>query len=490
MTMGRPIAIALAFGALAFAALAPLTVEHEVGAVPAPPNDDFADAVAISSLPFNDLDVDTSAATMETDEPSPSLGDCTGVSKTVWYTFTPATNLVLQGDTFGSSFDTVLAAYTEASLPTLTNVDCNDDDAGLESLQSQVIFSAMAGVTYRFQVGGFPGIDESGSLDFHLAVASAPNNDDFDDAEAIAAIPFEVGPYSTAAATTHADEPPSCVTIGKTVWYDFTPSVDTFLRADTFGSVYNTVLAVYAGASLPTLFSIACNDDASGFFQSQVEFSAMGGVTYHFQVGGFSGESGNLVFHLAQTPPDDDADGDGVQNAVESACGSNAANAASLPERIDGTFATVDDDADTLADEALPAGGNTYDCDRDGFVGTSESSIGTNDQDPCGNNGWPADLNPGSPDPTDNKLTIGDFNSFLFPLRSVNDGHGTFNKFGHPVPDSDPNIARWNLDPNSVIDIADWNALSPGVNSPTARPPMFGGQPAFFTNGGQCPWPP
>jgi hypothetical protein len=34
------------------------------------------------------------------------------------------------------------------------------------------------------------------------------------------------------------------------------------------------------------------------------------------------------------------------------------------------------------------------------------------------------------------------------------------------------------------------NALNPAVNAPTARPPMFGGLPAFFTNGGQCPYPP
>jgi hypothetical protein len=111
------------------------------------------------------------------------------------------------------------------------------------------------------------------------------------------------------------------------------------------------------------------------------------------------------------------------------------------------------------------------------------------DQDPCGNNGWPADLIN-----NDNILNIGDFNSFLFPLRSLDDGHGTFNKFGHTVPDSDPNIARWNLDPAgpgaATINIGDLNALNPSVLASTARPPMFGGLPAFFTNGGQCPYPP
>ena len=89
-------------------------------------------------------------------------------------------------------------------------------------------------------------------------------------------------------------------------------------------------------------------------------------------------------------------------------------------------------------------------------------------------------------------LNIGDFNSFLFPTR----GDGSFNKFGHPVPDpNDSNIDRWNLEsigPGAItINIADLNALNPAVNAPTARPPMFGGQPAFFADAGNgvggCP---
>ncbi len=179
-----------------------------------------------------------------------------------------------------------------------------------------------------------------------------------------------------------------------------------------------------------------------------------------------------------------DRDCDGVSDAAEPPCGAQPLNAASRPERTDGVFAGVDDDGDTQIDEALPAGSEAYDCDGDGFVGTSESHVGTSDQDPCGGTGWPADLD--SLGGSANVLNIGDFNSFIFPLR----GDGSFNKFGHPVPDAaDPNIARWNLDPNGTINIGDINALNPAVLASTARPPMFGGRPAFFTNGGQCPWP-
>jgi glucose/arabinose dehydrogenase len=184
----------------------------------------------------------------------------------------------------------------------------------------------------------------------------------------------------------------------------------------------------------------------------------------------------NAIYRLTS-----DGDGDLISNVAEFACGSDAASAASLPERIDGAFVDADDDGDTQVDEPLPVGAEAYDCDGDGFAGTRESSIGTNDQDPCGNNGWPADLADAH-----NALNIGDYNSFLFPLR----GDGSLNKFGHAVPDvNDPNLARWDLDANNVVSIGDLNALNPAVRASTARPPMFGGLPAFFTNGGQCPWP-
>src|SRR5437870_2093012 len=78
----------------------------------------------------------------------------------------------------------------------------------------------------------------------------APANDNFADATVIAAIPFSDGPFSTAGATTEPGEPSPCGTIGTTVWYSFTPTQNGTIGADTFGSDYDTVLAVYTGNSL------------------------------------------------------------------------------------------------------------------------------------------------------------------------------------------------------------------------------------------------
>jgi subtilisin-like proprotein convertase family protein len=189
-------------------------------------------------------------------------------------------------------------------------------------------------------------------------------------------------------------------------------------------------------------------------------------------------------------PCDPNDDNDTIFDAAESACGSDPLDAGSVPERAD---VPGDENGDTLADEPLPPGAEAHDCDGDGFIGSDEGWITTSDQDPCGNEGWPADLVENS-----NKLNIADFNSFLRP-GAPNDGHFddsvgpglSWAYFGHTVPDAGRvNEERWDLVPDGSINIADMNALNPGVDATTSRPPMFAGQPAFFTNLGQCPWSP
>ena len=193
-----------------------------------------------------------------------------------------------------------------------------------------------------------------------------------------------------------------------------------------------------------------------------------------------------------------DTDGDFLTDQTEYYCGSPPGDVSKRHERLD---LAGDDDGDTAIDEPLPAGSAAFDCDGDGWPGNQENLIyldapGTaRDQDACGNNGWPADLAP----PGNNTVNIQDLNSFLAPNRP-DDGHGTFNKFGHPLDDDgdtviDAAMARWNLQmpphaASTLINIGDLNALITGAAGSPARPPMFGGQQAFFTNGGMCPWPP
>ncbi len=128
-----------------------------------PANDDFDSAVVIPGIPYSDA-LDTSGATTSADDP-----DCVGQGPTVWYTFTPSTDMRLAANTFGSDYDTTLSVYN-GSRGALIQIACNDDAFGL---QSQVAFDALAGETYYFMVGAFAG-GPGGNLVFYLDIAGPP----------------------------------------------------------------------------------------------------------------------------------------------------------------------------------------------------------------------------------------------------------------------------------------------------------------------------
>jgi hypothetical protein len=102
-----------------------------------PPNDDFADATAFTSVPFSDSP-DLTAATVEPDEPI-SCG--ASFSQSAWYAFTPATS-----GSFGAYGISNVAVYTGTSLGDLTNVACADWPG--------LYFWAETGTTYYLQIWG------------------------------------------------------------------------------------------------------------------------------------------------------------------------------------------------------------------------------------------------------------------------------------------------------------------------------------------------
>ena len=99
---------------------------------------------------------------------------------------------------------------------------------------------------------------------------------------------------------------------GATVWFKLTPGT-TAITIVTFGSTYDSVLAVYTGSAVNGLTPVVCNDDTGGL-QSRITFNATSGTTYYVQVGGYSGASGNLIVHLGRGAPANDSFG--AANAV------------------------------------------------------------------------------------------------------------------------------------------------------------------------------
>lgn len=136
-------------------------------ALAAPPsNDGFNSATVIADLPFHDA-IDTSQATRAGSDP-----DCTGANDghTVWYSFTSSTDVDISANTFGSSYDTTLSAYT-GTRTSLTLIACSDDTAG--TAQSAILFTASAGVTYHLMVAAFDG-NLGGAMELSVVVAPPP----------------------------------------------------------------------------------------------------------------------------------------------------------------------------------------------------------------------------------------------------------------------------------------------------------------------------
>ncbi|OGO50033.1 MAG: hypothetical protein A2148_02980 [Chloroflexi bacterium RBG_16_68_14] len=289
------------------------------GADPAcgiPANDDRADAVVVAALPFTDGPFIMKNATSESGEPRPSCA-YGGVEATVWYRFTPTEDAVLIADTIGSNFDTILAVWAESG-SRLREVGC---DYGYDGAiyQARIAFRATAGQTYYFQLGGFPFYARGlPSLAFHLVAGVPPANDQYTDVTTIAALPF-TDTADTDAATTQFGEPRSGCSyydgVSSTVWYRFTPSQDALLLADTTGSDFDTVLAVWTQSKFG-LAEVACTS-GYGYYGPPTElppgarlaFQATAGQTYYFQLGGlpYGRSFGNLTFHLeVGIPPAND----------------------------------------------------------------------------------------------------------------------------------------------------------------------------------------
>ena len=142
-----------------------------------------------------------------------------------------------------------------------------------------------------------------------------PVNDDFDDAIELVGQDVSRPDDSNAGATKetgeddHGGQPG-----GATVWYRWTPSISRPVTIDTFGSNFDTNLAVYTGSSVDGLELIKTNDDSGapeGPFQSRLSFDASAGTTYRIVVDGYRSTDGTIAqgtvgLNLEQLPPPPD----------------------------------------------------------------------------------------------------------------------------------------------------------------------------------------
>ncbi len=280
-----------------------------------PANDEFATPEVLSPTPMTAGGI-TRLATKQAGEPS-HAGDPGGHS--LWFSWTPSSSGPVDISACGSTreIDTLLAVYTGATADALTPVASNDDAAGPPPNQlcefsrgnSEVVFVAVAGATYRIAVDG-----KGGSIGrFGLAFERGPANDDFSAPQSLSTGLPSYGSAVTKLATKRAGEPSHAGDAGgHSVWFTWTPSSSGQVAASTcayYGDLEPTV-AVYTGSALDSLTPVVSADDDPGggcrAAGSEAQFSAVAGTTYRIAVDGKGGSSGGFQLILEGVSANDD----------------------------------------------------------------------------------------------------------------------------------------------------------------------------------------
>jgi len=141
------------------------------------PKPNFDDMFALRGIVTGLTNSIAGTNTTYTREPGEPLHDGVPGSHSGWLSWTAPASGICAMDTFGSTFDTVLAVYTNKppSIQAVTNLlrVVSNDDADDSTLLSRVSFQAIAGVTYQIAVDGYDlGPEPSGSINFHVNLLS------------------------------------------------------------------------------------------------------------------------------------------------------------------------------------------------------------------------------------------------------------------------------------------------------------------------------
>ena len=174
------------------------------------------------------------------------------------------------------------------------------------------------------------------------------------------------------------------------VWFRYTAAETGFVRADTCGTSWDTVLSVHTGCRGTAANELACNDDACGF-QSVIEFAVTAGTSYLIRVAGFQGATGPFTLTVAPVAA---VEGDNCTEATEIGDGTWAGDTSQANNDGDASCGNSSNSPDvwfsyTAAKDGLvevKTCGTTWDTVvsvHTGCPGTSANELTCND-DTCG----------------------------------------------------------------------------------------------------------
>jgi hypothetical protein len=262
-----------------------------------PPNDSFADAISITSSPF-EASIgagEFTASTLETGEPIPTCAaGFDNFPGSAWYRFAPVADSQVVIPSFDSNGQ--LGIYDGTQLTGLSQVGCINGSGNGR-------FSAQAGHTYYLQVYGATAGNTVLSLTFDVP----PPNDAFADRISLQDLPAPVTADLTIATTESGEPLPSCAPGGRaTAWWTFTPPADGILQlTDDNPGLF---IAAYEGSTLSTLDEIGCTT-----WYNTLTLPVTAGHAVAIQAGAVFFEPTTMGFtaSFAESPVNDD-----IANAV------------------------------------------------------------------------------------------------------------------------------------------------------------------------------
>jgi subtilisin family serine protease len=271
-----------------------------------PANDDFVNAVELLGTAASVTSSNVSA-TREEGEPGHTLLNAGG--KSVWWSWQAPEDGILTVNTDGSDFDTLLGVYTGLTVTALTPI-ASDDDSG-EGSRSSVTLIVERNQTYHIAVDGFSG--DSGQIRLNLSFIPPPpppGNDDFANAFVLNG-PSNAVSASNISATKQTGEPEHAGNAGgRSVWWTWPAPSSGTTTVKTDDSNFDTTLAVYTGATVSNLTTVASDDDSGEGVRSLVTFNASAGSVYQIAVDGYDGAFGDIalkvVLEVMPPPPAND----------------------------------------------------------------------------------------------------------------------------------------------------------------------------------------
>ena len=253
---------------------------------PRPPNDDFANAQAVSG-DSGSLATTNVRATPEPGEPALLANE--GAS--VWYRWTPSTSGAVTFRGTGFLYAAIFGVYTGSSVSSLTTVATGSYPYG------SVTFNAEAGTTYT--IGAVGQLREQ--KNFTLAWSrSAPANDNFASPQYLTENAGST-PGRNSLATKEQGEPAHAGDPGgASVWYRWSAPADGRVSISAPGAGFPVLLAAYTGSALDGLTPVGSSTSGT------LVLDVAARTSYAIAVDGAGGATGSYTLAWQALAPAND----------------------------------------------------------------------------------------------------------------------------------------------------------------------------------------